>query len=380
MNLGYIHQRYGEPWYFERAAGFISACKEMGVQARLVSMRDGDGSFAFKLDGVAGNFSAEQEARVAEWGIPFVSLHPWGDRTVNQVLTDHDALGRMVLSYAESRGRTALGIFRSLADVDRHQKPLRECAIREAEKRGVQVFEPPTEGTRVSRAGWSIGRQVEDLADWLSDLPAGTMIFALDDDHAMRVLMAAELSKLAVPQRISVLGLGNDAVYCRAAMPAISSLAIAHAEKGREAAKLLMRNICGEVSEPQQILVAPRGIVERGSTGYALPEDPAVERVLNLLFDWEEDLPELPAIAKRAGLSLRTMQRRVKAATGKTPATLLQEARMDKVLKLLRETHLPLAEVADLSAYPLASQLSRDVKAATGMTARQYRQHWGSVY
>jgi AraC-like DNA-binding protein len=79
-------------------------------------------------------------------------------------------------------------------------------------------------------------------------------------------------------------------------------------------------------------------------------------------------------LAARAGLSPYQLARRVRAIFGLTTAQLIAKTRLDAARRLLLETDEPIAAIAGACGYCDQSALSRQFKAAVGMTPAQYRE------
>lgn len=90
----------------------------------------------------------------------------------------------------------------------------------------------------------------------------------------------------------------------------------------------------------------------------------------------EATLPRMPTIAELAGhvcMSERTLARHVKAATGRSPLSLLQSLRLNRARVLLETSTLPVAEVAARVGYGDATALRRLMRKAAGASPRQFR-------
>ncbi|MFG6463462.1 helix-turn-helix domain-containing protein [Roseateles sp. DXS20W] len=81
----------------------------------------------------------------------------------------------------------------------------------------------------------------------------------------------------------------------------------------------------------------------------------------------------LPRLAAQANLSEFHFARMFRASMGCTVHDWVAARRLDRARALLRETRLPLADIAAACGYAGASHLSRHVKAATGATPGQWR-------
>lgn len=78
-------------------------------------------------------------------------------------------------------------------------------------------------------------------------------------------------------------------------------------------------------------------------------------------------------LAKRAGLSLRTLHRRCVALTGTTPARLIDKLRVEHGRTLLLTTDLPLKSLAARCGFTSTTHLKRAFERTLGMTPRTYR-------
>ena len=82
---------------------------------------------------------------------------------------------------------------------------------------------------------------------------------------------------------------------------------------------------------------------------------------------------DLAAMARLAGLSVRTTIRACRAATDCTPARRLKELRMAQARGLLQHTDLAIAEIARRVGYTRVQELSRDIRRHYGCTPRALR-------
>ncbi|MET1413341.1 AraC family transcriptional regulator ligand-binding domain-containing protein [Roseibium sp. HPY-6] len=105
-----------------------------------------------------------------------------------------------------------------------------------------------------------------------------------------------------------------------------------------------------------------------------LPEVQELDgRVRNLVSRaLSEGVPNVADVAARLGLSARTLQRRL-AAQGHAFQDLVDEARQDLAIRLLRRTDYALAEVAFLTGFAEQSAFTRAFKRWRGETPASYR-------
>ncbi|MFN3960591.1 MAG: GlxA family transcriptional regulator [Parvularculaceae bacterium] len=99
------------------------------------------------------------------------------------------------------------------------------------------------------------------------------------------------------------------------------------------------------------------------------------------LVDWltdriEKALPDVPAIselAEEAGVSERTLSRRVRKVSGMSPRKMVQSIRLHRARSLLQRTHMGVEQVAAEVGYRDATALRRLVRRWSGATPRQIR-------
>lgn len=92
----------------------------------------------------------------------------------------------------------------------------------------------------------------------------------------------------------------------------------------------------------------------------------------------EASLPKVVGVSDLARLhcmSERTLMRRIQAATGKSPSTLIQFVRLRRARMLLETSRLSVDRVAERVGYRDSTALRRLMRKAFGATPRQFRQH-----
>ncbi|MFG1461611.1 AraC family transcriptional regulator [Xanthobacter sp. DSM 24535] len=84
----------------------------------------------------------------------------------------------------------------------------------------------------------------------------------------------------------------------------------------------------------------------------------------------------LDELSKRFGISRRHLTRLFREKTGRSVGQYHEEARLRAASKLLRETSLPVSEVAWRLGYDSGPSLSRAMKKAMGLAPTQFRDEW----
>lgn len=105
----------------------------------------------------------------------------------------------------------------------------------------------------------------------------------------------------------------------------------------------------------------------------------AASRVRRVVADTLSDgVPTLSAVASQMGLGPRTLQRRL-SESGHSFQSIVDLARKELALRLLRETELCLAEIAFLAGFSEQSGFTRAFKRWAGQTPRSFRLTTNSV-
>jgi LacI family transcriptional regulator len=302
-------------------------------------------------------------------GAPVVELRRQvAGRDLPSVHCDDDAISALAIAHFRERG------FRRFAFCGREGErwsDLRCAAFREGLARDgheCHVYSP-TRRARATSWEW----EQDDVARWLSRLPHPVGVLACNDIRGLQVLDACRRTSLPVPERVAVLGVDNDVVLCELADPPLSSIDQDLERIGHEAAALLDRLMAGEPAPGQPILVEPLGVVARLSTDIMAIEDPAVATAIRLVRQGAAVRGGVGQIAERTGLTLRSLQRRFKALTGRTIQEEALEAQLGRVRQMLAESDLKLDAIARKAGYRSTSYLCTCFKRRTGSTPAEYR-------
>lgn len=111
---------------------------------------------------------------------------------------------------------------------------------------------------------------------------------------------------------------------------------------------------------------------------YVIPEvlangDQLVARIVARAEKGLPDMPTVAALARELGVSERTLARRVRAATGRSPLALLQSVRLRKARRLLEQSRMSVEDIACAVGYGDSTALRRLMRRTAGVSPRQYR-------
>jgi LacI family transcriptional regulator len=126
-------------------------------------------------------------------------------------------------------------------------------------------------------------------------------------------------------------------------------------------------------------LIDQPDLVERQSTMRGHSEDPHVERALQWMREHCAHGIGIESVAKVAGVSVRSLQKRFLRALGRTPLQELKTLRIEQIKRMLRDEDRTLEEIAEACQISSGIYLSQFFKRETGMTPGAYRKIFRSA-
>ncbi len=219
--------------------------------------------------------------------------------------------------------------------------------------------------------------QREAIANWLRSLPRPVGLMACNDDLGHEVIAAAKLAGLSVPDDVAVIGVDNDEVVCGLTDPPLSSVAVNFERAGYEAAHVLAGLMKREAA-PSRIIVSPTHVVPRRSTSLLAVEDPHLAKALRFIRDRVEESPSVEAVARAAAISRRALEKRFRDSLGRSVLDEIRRVRTDQIARLLVETELPVAQIAERLGFADVQHIARYFRSAKAVSPLAYRKMHGS--
>lgn len=218
----------------------------------------------------------------------------------------------------------------------------------------------------------------DEIAQWLLSLPRPVGVMACYDIRGRHVLDACRRVGLAVPDQVAVVGVDNDEFLCDLTDPPLSSIAPDTRRTGYEAAALLDRLMSGrERQRGQAIFVEPLGVVSRRSTDVLALGDADVSAAVRFIREHACDGIAVKDLLDEVPLSRRVLEGRFRKLLGRTPHDEIARVRLERVRRLLRETRLPLADIARRSGFRNAEYLATAFRREFGTSPNSYRKSAG---
>ena len=216
------------------------------------------------------------------------------------------------------------------------------------------------------------GHTRRQLASWLAALPSPAGVLAANDLTALLVVETCAERDIAVPDRISVLGIDNDELLCGHTRPPIATVEPNFAGAGFLAATTLQQMMNGR--KVRREIVVPESVcrlVVRDSARPYAGKSQLFRQAADLI---RSDAVRLDAatLAHELGVS-HTRLAETFRRQGKTVAGEIRAARYAKVLELLRDPHQAIGPIANLCGWRSETHLMHDFKRRMGMTMRAWR-------
>lgn len=331
-----------------------------------------------KWDGIIARVTTPAIARaMRRTGAPVVDLYGGlPESGFPHIRSDEDAVGRMAADHLIARGFRRFGFCGyNGADWSNLRRRGFEKRVTEAGF-PCQTFENPLQARPAANREYEEhdARHAQELRRWLESRPKPFGLMACNDSRGRQVLSCCRESGLAVPDDVGVIGVDNDEIFCELSDLPLSSVILNAQRIGYEAAALLDRTMAGELrgGEPS-VLVKPHGLATRRSTDVLAIEDRPIAAALRLIREHACEGVKVPFLAKSVGLSRRALERRLDQAIGRSPKEEILRVRLNQVCRLLTESKLPLAAVAELAGFEHAEYLARLFKKKFGVTMSAFR-------
>ncbi len=193
----------------------------------------------------------------------------------------------------------------------------------------------------------------------LQALPRPVAVYSPYDFPAFLLCRFCRQNHLPVPEEIAILGSQNEVAECERITPSISSVHIPYFEKGYKAAELLSAKMRGKTTALRTVL-PPTHIAVRQSTSTLAVRDGSVRKALIHLRKHYREKININDLARLTGTARRSLERRFREHLQTSPLDTLLGIRIEKAGELLRETGLPLEQIAEecgLTSAPYLNQI-----------------------
>ncbi|MFV1994387.1 MAG: substrate-binding domain-containing protein [Verrucomicrobiales bacterium] len=323
---------------------------------------DGDGI-------LTRTFTSETARAVTATGLPAIELRATRfGHALPFIGMDNRRIGEMVAEHFLNRGYRDFAVY-SL-DTETFFQERVENFVATVEAKGFRCDLLPSRGGRDPR-DWE--KSQARLVQWLGALPRPVGVFATNDQLGVRVLDACQRAGIAVPEEVAVVGCENEETLCNFATPTLTSVQLDGARVGYRAAEALDALMAGGASVDEATLVAPRGIVARRSSDDLVINDGLVAHAARMIRERAMGGILVDDLCRSLNVSRSTLERRMKAALGRTPKAEILRLRFREVERLLRDTDLTVEAIAGQTGFAHCHYLQSAFKERLGKTPGQYR-------
>lgn len=278
-----------------------------------------------------------------------------------RVITQADALGRLAFHTFRDRGfrRFAYVGDLSLAYVRDHLAAYRAAVT--GAGHGLSVHDISTTAS---------------LAGFLSGLPKPVAAFCWGPSLGHRVIDTCQLSGLAVPHDVAVLGSAWDDLLSEASHPAQAAIRVQSERIGATAASVLDGMMRGHPPEQQEWHLEPHGVVEKPSIDTLAVDDPVLADVMEHLKTHALGPLSIDDLVRHVPVGRRSLERNFRRAFGCSILEHLRRTRINHARTLLAETRTPIAEVSRRCGFSSCTYFNRIFKQVTGTAPGRYRRQW----
>jgi LacI family transcriptional regulator len=221
------------------------------------------------------------------------------------------------------------------------------------------------------RTQWT--RKRNWLAARLKQAPKALAVFAANDQHALEVLDACEMARLAVPEQVAIVGAENYLLAPDAMRTPISSVDTNLETLGYNGAALLEDLMNGKPSPARPIRVPAVGVITRKSSDLLAVKHKGAANSLRFIWEHFHEPIRVKDLLNVAGMSRRGLHKAFMENIGRTPGQELQRLRMEKAKRLLADSDHKIEVLASMCGYQSANTFSVAFKNATGMTLSRFR-------
>jgi len=212
------------------------------------------------------------------------------------------------------------------------------------------------------------------LAHQVTGLPVPLGVAADDARLATALVDGCCDAGLLVPEQVAIVSLTDDLLICEFGRVPLSAISVDYEEQGYQAAALLERLMDGAAPPDAPVLIPPRPLIVRHSSDTTAIENQAVARAVKFIMDnmGRQDL-YVPAVVAASGVSKTTLTREFVRQVGRPIAAEIRRLRLEKAMRLIRESPLSFTQIAEASGYSCLKHLERSTRRAVGLCPRHLR-------
>jgi len=323
-------------------------------------------------DGIIANIGSEEQlAIINSKGIPVINVSNTLPKVdLPSVVHDEEAIGMLGAEHFLERG---FRYFAFCGDLHFAWSISRRHGFEKAVKKAGYKCESYRKFNRriKKRRSWQVEEGV--VSRWLEQLPLPVGLMVCHDTRGRHIIELCEEKGLLVPDEVAVLGVDNDELLTQLPYPPLSSIIPASERIGYEAARMLNRLMAGKKLSSTRIIIKPNDIATRQSTSVIPTDDREVAQAVRFIREHASEPIWVPDVLAKVAIPRRTLERRFRAALGRSMTEEIIRTRIERAKMLLRETNLIVAKIALQSGYTTVEQLYRAFQKKVGISPGVFR-------
>jgi LacI family transcriptional regulator len=162
-------------------------------------------------------------------------------------------------------------------------------------------------------------------------------------------------------------------LLCDTTSPAMSAVVVASEQIGFHAAARLDRLLRGRRDAGGDELIDPISVTTRGSTEAFAIDDPELRQAMIFLRHNAYRPLSVGEIADAVPMARRSLERKFRQMTGRTPLDEIRRLRLNRVKELLAMTDRSVADIADATGFGTPAYMTATFRHAERITPLRYR-------
>lgn len=219
-------------------------------------------------------------------------------------------------------------------------------------------------------------KAMNQLEEWLVELPKPVAIFAATDTRARQLIEACRSAELKIPDQVAILGVDDDDIVNVLTGHRLSSVRQGSEYMGFLAAQLLDQQFNNKIVEPMVQVVEPIGIVQNASTDHFAVSDQVVKDAISYIKQHACDGIQATHVLRHLKLSRANVENRFRAHLNSSIHQEIVKVQLAKVKQLLLQTNLTLSDISEKTGYNTVQYMIMVFKKQTQLTPTQYRERF----
>ena len=256
-----------------------------------------------------------------------------------------------------------------------HSQVRAEAFVRMAEDAGFDCIE--LQRGKSQSADWAAS--LVALAAKLLTLPRPCGVMAYNDRVAREVIDACNYAKLHIPEQIQIIGVDNQEDICENIRPRLTSIEPDFFGCGQLAAQR-MEELLTTGKTQNHMMCGVQRIAERDTTRDLSGAARLVTSAEKIIYSYAcQGLPPSPkgltvqSLADALHVSRSLLKIRFRKVREEGIAEAIRRRKLEEVCRLLRETDLPIGEIAARCGFPVQTHLNAIFRRTYGCPLRAYR-------